>query len=94
MIIPSEREEIGDSAAEDSSPPERKHQPEVESNSRLNELLTPVKKNRWTGDPLDHSNVTIMVKTPGGTLRRCGEDAFRCGRSFCFRCGARNAVKA
>ncbi|KAF7960758.1 hypothetical protein EAE96_000431 [Botrytis aclada] len=28
-----------------------------------------------------------MVKTPGGTLRKCGKDGFACHRSFCFRCG-------
>jgi hypothetical protein len=30
--------------------------------------------------------VAVLVKTPGGTLRRCGEDGFSCRRSFCFRC--------
>ena len=28
-----------------------------------------------------------MVNTPGGTVRRCGIDGFKCGRSFCFKCG-------
>lgn len=28
------------------------------------------------------------VVTPGGTWRRCGQDGFACGRTFCFRCGA------
>ena len=28
------------------------------------------------------------VVTPGGTLRRCGQDGFACGRTFCFRCGS------
>jgi hypothetical protein len=27
-----------------------------------------------------------MVQTPGGTMRRCGEDGFRCEREFCFSC--------
>ncbi|RTE73253.1 hypothetical protein BHE90_012309 [Fusarium euwallaceae] len=26
------------------------------------------------------------VKTPGGTLRTCGVDGYRCGRDFCFTC--------
>lgn len=26
------------------------------------------------------------VQTPGGTMRRCGEDGFRCERDFCFAC--------
>lgn len=26
------------------------------------------------------------IQTPGGTLRRCGKDGFRCEREFCFRC--------
>ncbi|PQE22067.1 hypothetical protein CJF31_00010696 [Rutstroemia sp. NJR-2017a BVV2] len=29
-----------------------------------------------------------MIKTPGGTMRKCGQDGFRCQRSFCFRCGS------
>ncbi|KAK0630109.1 hypothetical protein B0T17DRAFT_210372 [Bombardia bombarda] len=27
-----------------------------------------------------------LVRTPRGTLRRCGEDGFRCDRDFCFVC--------
>ncbi|CAK7568590.1 MAG: hypothetical protein SEPTF4163_006586 [Sporothrix epigloea] len=27
-----------------------------------------------------------VIQTPGGTLRRCGQDGFRCEREFCFRC--------
>ncbi|KAK1994841.1 centromere protein Scm3 [Colletotrichum falcatum] len=26
------------------------------------------------------------VRTPGGSLRRCGEEGFRCDRDFCFTC--------
>ncbi|CAK7230548.1 hypothetical protein SBRCBS47491_007621 [Sporothrix bragantina] len=26
------------------------------------------------------------IQTPGGTIRRCGKDGFRCEREFCFRC--------
>ncbi|KAK1767177.1 hypothetical protein QBC33DRAFT_539455 [Phialemonium atrogriseum] len=27
-----------------------------------------------------------LVRTPGGSLRRCGEGGFRCERDFCFSC--------
>ncbi|EFW99360.1 hypothetical protein CMQ_5781 [Grosmannia clavigera kw1407] len=26
------------------------------------------------------------IQTPGGTIRRCGQDGFKCGRDFCFQC--------
>jgi hypothetical protein len=88
--------EIRDSVAE-SSPPDQASSPthprrrtrgqrEAGTSSPLIGLLTPVRRKRWSGDPLKREQVTIVVKTPGGTLRRCGEDAFECGRSFCFRC--------
>ena len=28
----------------------------------------------------------LLVQTPGGTMRRCGEGGFRCEREFCFSC--------
>jgi hypothetical protein len=28
------------------------------------------------------------VKTPGGSLRRCGERGFRCRRDLCFKCSS------
>jgi hypothetical protein len=92
--------EIVDSEAPSSSPTHIKTSSENEedgvrdqkkvakTDSLLIGLLTPVRKQRWTGDPLQGENVTVVIKTPGGTLRRCGEDAFSCGRSFCFRCGS------
>lgn len=27
-----------------------------------------------------------MVETPGGSMQRCGENGFRCGKGFCFKC--------
>jgi hypothetical protein len=27
-----------------------------------------------------------VVRTPGGTLRRCGQNGFACRRPFCFTC--------
>lgn len=35
----------------------------------------------------DTSHSPGMVKTPGGTFRKCGLDGFACKRAFCFRCG-------
>ncbi|PHH51441.1 hypothetical protein CFIMG_008689RA00001 [Ceratocystis fimbriata CBS 114723] len=32
------------------------------------------------------SPTPVVARTPGGTLRRCGEDGFRCHREFCFSC--------
>ena len=95
-----EDREIRDSAAE-SSPPDQASSPthprrrtrgqrEAGISSPLIGLLTPIRRKRWSGDPLKGEQVTVVVKTPGGTLRRCGEDAFECGRSFCFRCGVKD----
>jgi hypothetical protein len=95
-----EGREIRDSAAE-SSPPDQASSPthprkrtrgqrEAGISSPLIGLLTPIRKKRWSGDPLKGEQVTVVVKTPGGTLRRCGEDTFECGRSFCFRCGVKD----
>jgi len=101
-VNPNGTGEIVDSEAPSSSPTHPKtssgneedgarHQKEVaETDSLLIGLLTPVRKQHWTGDPLQGEKVTIVIKTPGGTLRRCGEDDFSCGRSFCFRCGSKN----
>ncbi|TID07433.1 hypothetical protein CH35J_001202 [Colletotrichum higginsianum] len=27
-----------------------------------------------------------LIRTPGGNMRRCGEEGFRCDRDFCFTC--------
>jgi hypothetical protein len=94
---PNDGQEILDSAAE-SSPPDQASSPTHTYNrtrgqreaagtsSPLIGLLTPTRRKRWSGDPLKGEQVSVVVKTPGGTLRRCGEDGFECGRSFCFRC--------
>lgn len=39
--------------------------------------------NRMARDRADDGEVH---RTPGGTLRRCGEDGFKCERDFCFAC--------
>lgn len=51
------------------------------SSSPLPGLLTPLKHRHAEGP-------AIVVKTPGGTFRRCGEAGFACRKSFCFRCGS------
>jgi hypothetical protein len=56
-----------------------------ESSSPLAELLTPVKSRHLARA----EGPAIVVKTPGGTFRRCGEDGFACKKSFCFRCGSK-----
>ncbi|KAH6900383.1 hypothetical protein B0T10DRAFT_554919 [Thelonectria olida] len=42
---------------------------------------TPIKKR--PREPISPSSV---VKTPGGTIRTCGIDGYRCDRDFCFNC--------
>jgi hypothetical protein len=94
---PNDGREILDSAAESSSPNQlsspthpRKRtrgQREAGTSSPLIGLLTPVRRKGRPGNPLEGEPVTVVVKTPGGALRRCGEGGFECGRSFCFRCG-------
>jgi hypothetical protein len=29
-----------------------------------------------------------LIETPGGSLKKCGEKGFRCGKEFCFKCMA------
>ncbi|KAI1426794.1 hypothetical protein F5Y12DRAFT_258710 [Xylaria sp. FL1777] len=46
---------------------------------------------RLLSSPTKRHNVTptrssSMVPSPNGTLRRCGQDGFECGRDFCFTC--------
>ncbi|KAI1501171.1 hypothetical protein F5X99DRAFT_383590 [Biscogniauxia marginata] len=38
-----------------------------------------------TGTTEDTGTLTL-VRTPGGTMRKCGEDGFVCDRDFCFTC--------
>lgn len=42
---------------------------------------TPVKKR-----PTEPISPGSIIKTPGGSLRACGVDGYRCGRDFCFTC--------
>ena len=94
---PNDGREILDSAADSSSPNQpsspthpRKRtrgQREAGTSSPLVGLLTPARKKRSSGNPLEGEPVNVVVSTPGGSLRRCGEDGFECRKSFCFRCG-------
>ncbi|KYK54156.1 hypothetical protein DCS_06113 [Drechmeria coniospora] len=42
---------------------------------------TPVKKR-----PTDAVSPGSVIRTPGGTIRSCGINGYRCGRDFCFTC--------
>lgn len=35
---------------------------------------------------LEASPSGSMIETPGGSKKRCGENGFRCGKGFCFKC--------
>jgi hypothetical protein len=50
-----------------------------DSEAATNHFSTPAAR-RVSSPPVS------MIQTPGGTLRRCGEDGFRCDRDFCFSC--------
>ncbi|KAH8682373.1 hypothetical protein BX600DRAFT_505973 [Xylariales sp. PMI_506] len=49
-------------------------------------LRTPRKGVGAERTPKPQSPTEALVRTPGGTLRRCGEDGFACEREFCFTC--------
>ncbi|RDA86017.1 hypothetical protein CP532_4693 [Ophiocordyceps camponoti-leonardi (nom. inval.)] len=54
------------------------------STSRTGQLLrTPVKRRPTIDVAMSPGSV---VETPGGTVRTCGLDGYRCGRDFCFSC--------
>ncbi|KAI0006511.1 hypothetical protein F4779DRAFT_632922 [Xylariaceae sp. FL0662B] len=46
-----------------------------------NLLLATPRRSRRAASPTES-----LVRTPGGTVRRCGEDGFVCDRDFCFTC--------
>ncbi|KAK2625463.1 hypothetical protein QTJ16_004775 [Diplocarpon rosae] len=70
--------EIGDSDAEGS--------PDLDSPSERLKHLPQNGGGNWNSNLLKAEGVAVLVKTPGGTMRRCGVEDFECGRSFCFRC--------
>lgn len=84
--------EIGDSEAETpdlESPSQRTRQYIRGMTARPGQHggdITPTAKRRWNRDLLMAEQVAVVVKTPGGTMRRCGEGGFECRKSFCFRC--------
>ncbi|KAI9648238.1 hypothetical protein NHQ30_002870 [Ciborinia camelliae] len=58
------------------------------SRTPLLDYTTPTRKDPMRkGGLRDASCSPGMVKTPGGTFRKCGQDRFSCKRAFCFRCG-------
>jgi hypothetical protein len=63
----------------------------IGSSSPLVSLLTPAPKKRQSGNFLKQEEEDGVVETPGGTLRRCGQDGFTCRRAFCFVCGSATA---
>ncbi|KAH7319401.1 hypothetical protein BKA65DRAFT_541508 [Rhexocercosporidium sp. MPI-PUGE-AT-0058] len=84
--------EIGDSEEEEGDDPESpSHRPKQRPRGQTAHPvdfgnMTPITKSRWNRDSLKAEQVSVLVKTPGGTMRRCGVDGFECKRSFCFRC--------
>jgi len=52
----------------------------------LTTIETPMRKMTRAGRTAKQDDVNGDVVTPGGTLRRCGQDGFVCGRAFCFKC--------
>ncbi|KAI0149799.1 hypothetical protein F4776DRAFT_603241 [Hypoxylon sp. NC0597] len=47
---------------------------------------TPTKWNRNGAGPEPDPMDSSLVRTPGGSARRCGEDGYVCERDFCFTC--------
>ncbi|KAI9047851.1 hypothetical protein LZ554_008559 [Drepanopeziza brunnea f. sp. 'monogermtubi'] len=90
--------EIEDSEAEASSPESPLPRPKRTSSGQAQMgNLKPDAQRLWNADSLRAEGVAVLVKTPGGTMRKCGVDRFECGRSFCFRCsggGSRKVVAA
>ncbi|CAL3972225.1 unnamed protein product [Diplocarpon coronariae] len=60
--------------------------PDCDSPSERLKHLPQVGGGNWNKNSLRAEGVAVLVKTPGGTMRRCGVEGFECGRSFCFRC--------
>lgn len=89
--------EIGDSEEEDDDTDSPSHRPKQHPRGQTARpvdfgSVTPSSKSRWNRGSLKAEQVSVLVKTPGGTMRRCGVDGFDCRRSFCFRCEA-NALE-
>ncbi|CAG8975297.1 hypothetical protein HYALB_00008081 [Hymenoscyphus albidus] len=60
------------------------------SSSPMEALITPSGKSYRQGSVEIKEEVTVpvvIVRTPLGTLKKCGENGFACKKSFCFRCG-------
>lgn len=68
-------------------PTRTRNQKSNTNGSPLLGLLTPSRKLAVAGTIKQEDDETLF-KTPGGTLRRCGEDGLSCGKPFCFTCGS------
>lgn len=66
------KDEVADSAAESSSP--------------LAGVATPIRLKAPFQHPLESGHALPVIRTPGGTWRRCGEGGVECKTAFCFRC--------
>jgi hypothetical protein len=49
---------------------------------------TPISTNRASTlrRSMEASLSSSIIETPGGSKKRCGENGFRCGKGFCFKC--------
>ncbi|APA09447.1 hypothetical protein SS1G_12253 [Sclerotinia sclerotiorum 1980 UF-70] len=64
------------------------HSESRKSRTPLLDYTTPTRRDSTRKrTPRGTSRSPGMVKTPGGTFRKCGQDGFACKRTFCFRCG-------
>ncbi|KAF7863969.1 hypothetical protein EAF04_006934 [Stromatinia cepivora] len=64
------------------------HSESRKSRTPLLDYTTPTRRDLMRKRGLrDTSRSPGMVKTPGGTFRKCGRGGFACKRAFCFRCG-------
>lgn len=65
------------------------------SSSPMQGLLTPSGKSYRRGsveikEEGEGANPVVIVRTPRGTLKKCGKNGFACKKSFCFRCGKKS----
>jgi hypothetical protein len=66
----------------------RNQNPTSDRGSPILGLPTPIRLKHWSAKTIKREEDDGVVSTPGGTVRRCGEMGFRCGRPFCFVCGS------
>lgn len=89
-LYPEKNHEVRDSTADSSSRVEVPATDET-SSSPMQGLLTPSGKSHRRGsveikEEGEGATPVVIVRTPKGTLKKCGENGFACKKSFCFRC--------